>query len=404
MKRISIARRPLSRSVRVPVPVKCGCVIIGVSDRSSGLPVVAAPAEPAVLVLIEDVQRLVAQLGELGAPPGPAAHGAVVQDRADDVDFLAVVYLIPEGLEHLADGRAVAVAPMHQARDVLEADVARLELLVIQHADAAVPRDLVAVEREVDLLDAVPLGRRAELRFRARGAAAEQNALGWLHRAIIASPCHPPGPTAPASLSKTSAARARPTACTRWSPWTRTADRSASPAGTATATTTIAGDRGSRPRARRGLPRRLPRARRAAARARAAISHRQRSRKDSVHPSWFRTALLPISSCCCAASSARKAASRRSCPPRSGAGARSCFVPAPPGLQEKTWPIETFFHKVVMLRNRLRTLEQHVNASDLPDDVKVKLQSHVSGCYGSLTSFNVLFADEEDHFKGSGGE
>ena len=72
--------------------------------------------------------------------------------------------------------------------------------------------------------------------------------------------------------------------------------------------------------------------------------------------------------------------------------------------QEKSWPIETFFHKIVMLRNRLRTLEQQVNASDLADDVKVKLQSYVSGCYGSLTSFNVLFADEVDLFKGSGGD
>ena len=76
--------------------------------------------------------------------------------------------------------------------------------------------------------------------------------------------------------------------------------------------------------------------------------------------------------------------------------------PGAEGLQEKTWPIETFFHKIVMVRNRLRTLEQQVNASELPDDVKVKLQSYVSGCYGSLTSFNVLFADEADQFKGSG--
>lgn len=78
--------------------------------------------------------------------------------------------------------------------------------------------------------------------------------------------------------------------------------------------------------------------------------------------------------------------------------------PGTPGLQEKSWPIEAFFHKVVMLRNRLRTLEQQVNASDLPDDVKVKLQGYISGCYGTLTSFNVLFADEADHFKGSGGD
>src|SRR5688572_13700423 len=85
-------------------------------------------------------------------------------------------------------------------------------------------------------------------------------------------------------------------------------------------------------------------------------------------------------------------------------GGTMVLKPGTPGLQEKSWPIETFFHKVVMLRNRLRTLEQQVNASDLPDDVKVKLQGYVSGCYGSLTSFNVLFADESDQFKGSGGD
>jgi hypothetical protein len=78
--------------------------------------------------------------------------------------------------------------------------------------------------------------------------------------------------------------------------------------------------------------------------------------------------------------------------------------PGTAGVQEKSWPIETFFHKVVMLRNRLRTLEQQVNASDLSEADKVKLQSYISGCYGTLTSFNVLFADESDQFKGSGGE
>jgi hypothetical protein len=77
--------------------------------------------------------------------------------------------------------------------------------------------------------------------------------------------------------------------------------------------------------------------------------------------------------------------------------------PRSEGLQEKSWPLETFFHKIVMVRNRLRTLEQQVNASDLPEDVKLKLQAYVTGCYGSLTSFNVLFADEADQFKGGGG-
>jgi hypothetical protein len=78
--------------------------------------------------------------------------------------------------------------------------------------------------------------------------------------------------------------------------------------------------------------------------------------------------------------------------------------PGTAGLQEKTWPIETFFHKVVMLRNRLRTLEQHINALEAPEDVKVKLQGYITGCYGSLTSFNVLFAEEDDQFRGSSGE
>ena len=77
--------------------------------------------------------------------------------------------------------------------------------------------------------------------------------------------------------------------------------------------------------------------------------------------------------------------------------------PGKPGLQEKAWPIDTFFHKIVLLRNRLRTLEQHVNAAEVPEDVKLRLQAYITGCYGSLTSFNVLFADEADQFQGSGG-
>jgi hypothetical protein len=75
--------------------------------------------------------------------------------------------------------------------------------------------------------------------------------------------------------------------------------------------------------------------------------------------------------------------------------------PGRPGLQEKTWPIETFFHKVVMLRNRLRVLEQQINGMEIPEDVKVKLQAYITGCYGTLTSFNILFAEEEDRFQGA---
>ena len=82
-------------------------------------------------------------------------------------------------------------------------------------------------------------------------------------------------------------------------------------------------------------------------------------------------------------------------------GGQLVLRPGKPGVQEKAMPIDTFFNKVVMLRNRLRTLEQQVNASELPDDQKLKLQSYITGCYGSLTSFNVLFADENDRFVGS---
>jgi len=85
-------------------------------------------------------------------------------------------------------------------------------------------------------------------------------------------------------------------------------------------------------------------------------------------------------------------------------GGELVLRPGKPGLQEKKLPIDGFFHKVVMLRNRLRTLEQQVNASELPEDAKVRLQAYVTACYGSLTSFNLLFASEDDQFKGSGGE
>jgi hypothetical protein len=85
-------------------------------------------------------------------------------------------------------------------------------------------------------------------------------------------------------------------------------------------------------------------------------------------------------------------------------GGQLVLRPGKPGVQEKAMPIDSFFNKIVMLRNRLRTLEQQVNASDLPDDQKLKVQGYITGCYGSLTSFNVLFADEDDRFVGTGGE
>ena len=75
-----------------------------------------------------------------------------------------------------------------------------------------------------------------------------------------------------------------------------------------------------------------------------------------------------------------------------------------PGREDqksKEMPIETFFHKIVMVRDRLRVIEQRINSSkSLSDEEKVNLQQYITRIYGSLTSFNVLFRYKEDHFVG----
>jgi hypothetical protein len=85
-------------------------------------------------------------------------------------------------------------------------------------------------------------------------------------------------------------------------------------------------------------------------------------------------------------------------------GGEVLLRPGKAGLQEKSIPVDVLFRKIVSIRNKLRVLEQQVNAADVPDDLKLRLQSYITGCYGSLTSFNVLFAQEEDRFRGTGKE
>jgi hypothetical protein len=78
--------------------------------------------------------------------------------------------------------------------------------------------------------------------------------------------------------------------------------------------------------------------------------------------------------------------------------------PANPELASKELDVDVLFRKVVSIRDKLRVLEQKVNASNLDGQEKVQLQTYVTGCYGSLTSFNFLFKDRDDGFTGAGSD
>ena len=79
----------------------------------------------------------------------------------------------------------------------------------------------------------------------------------------------------------------------------------------------------------------------------------------------------------------------------------SLLVELKADLQSKEMSIDTFFHKIVMVRDRLRVMEQRINSSSLSDEEKVNLQQYITRIYGSLTSFNVLFKHKADSFRGT---
>ncbi len=81
-------------------------------------------------------------------------------------------------------------------------------------------------------------------------------------------------------------------------------------------------------------------------------------------------------------------------------GGKMILKPGRNDLAVREIPIETFFHKIVMLRDRLRVLEQRLNASDLQDEDKINIQQYITKIYGSLTSFNILFKQNEHYFVG----
>ncbi|HZW62935.1 MAG TPA: hypothetical protein VFF15_04730 [Flavobacteriaceae bacterium] len=81
-------------------------------------------------------------------------------------------------------------------------------------------------------------------------------------------------------------------------------------------------------------------------------------------------------------------------------GGKLVLEPGDTALQNKEIPIDTFFHKIVMVRDRLRVMEQKINSSNLDEHEKIDLQQYITRIYGSLTTFNVLFKLKEQQFVG----
>ena len=80
------------------------------------------------------------------------------------------------------------------------------------------------------------------------------------------------------------------------------------------------------------------------------------------------------------------------------------ITPADITMQSKDVELDVFFKKIISVRNNLRVLEQKINASNIAEAEKIELQGYITRCYGSLTTFNVLFQDNKDKFVGAKSE
>ncbi len=85
-------------------------------------------------------------------------------------------------------------------------------------------------------------------------------------------------------------------------------------------------------------------------------------------------------------------------------GGTLMLKPSNPELRPYEMPISNFFNKIILIRDRLRVMEQKINSSSIEEDEKIVLQQYITRCYGSLTSFNILFKNKSQYFVGEGGK
>src|SRR5439155_17958031 len=184
----TLAKRALEQRVDGPQPVLlqktcAGAGELGVGDPRGGvlLPRLPRPVKPVILVLGKDEQRLVTQLGELGPPSRAPLDRPIREDLPHDVDFLAMVDLVPDALQHLPEQGGVAERAVHQPAHVRQAHIALLQLRLGQNTQASRPRGVVALKGEVHLLEAMALRRRTKRGLGSLRRATKENAMCRLH-------------------------------------------------------------------------------------------------------------------------------------------------------------------------------------------------------------------------------